>query len=59
MTWDRWLYLIVFGVLMFGLYQLAKWGTGHWGWWFSIGAVAVFLLIGWLIDRRSKSEDSE
>lgn len=58
MTWDRILFLVLFGAAMFGVWIFAKWSTANWG-WTSVAVVAIILLpIYWFIDRRSKP-DSE
>lgn len=56
MTWDRVLYLVLFGIAMLGLWWLAKWGVGNWGWAFTVPMVALGLAIAWIIDRCSKQD---
>lgn len=58
MSWDRVLFLVLFGSAMIGVWLVAKWGVGNWGWWFTALIAVVVLPIYWLIDRRSKP-DSE
>jgi hypothetical protein len=56
--WWKLLALILFIGVMVGIGAIAKWGIGNWDWWFLAPWLAGFLLIAWIIDRRSKP-DSE
>lgn len=51
-------FLVIFGIIMFCVWALAKWGIGHWGWAFAVPMIGAALGISWLIDRRSRP-DSE
>jgi hypothetical protein len=58
--WWKLLALVLFIGMIVGLKYFAQWGVGNWGWWFTIAAVGFFVLVAWIIDRRSGPEqDSE
>lgn len=54
--WWRLLTLVLFIVVMLGITWIVKLGVGAWSWWFIIPWIAGFLLIAWIIDRRSGPE---
>lgn len=56
--WWKLLTLVLFIAVMLGIAAIVKWGIAEWDWWFLFPWAAGFLLIAWIIDRRSKP-DSE
>lgn len=52
--WWKLLALVLFIAVMLGIGAVAKWGIGNWGWGFTIAGIAFFLVVAWLIDRRSR-----
>jgi amino acid transporter len=55
--WWKLLALVLFIVVMLCITWLVKWGVGAWDWWFLAPWMAAFLLIAWLIDRRSQGSE--
>jgi hypothetical protein len=53
--WWKLLTLVMFIAALIGIGIVVKWGVHNWDWWFTVPWIGGFLLIAWLIDRRSKT----